>query len=166
MFPWNFFPFDHKKMKDKMLQMNPEELNQWIQETMGNMHKMFQSSQQGSDMNSFDMMKMFRPDQGVNNSTPSQKDSAFHYTVYETHHDIFVRITIKNEEWLKRVKLYHTAQHMIVQHIPEEGTKHKIPLPALAKRKGTTAQYKDQVLEVRIPKHEHTQYSEVDITEI
>ena len=43
---------------------------------------------------------------------------------------------------------------------------HKIPLPSLVKKKGTTAHYKEGMLEIKIPKNMDLQFSEVDITEI
>jgi hypothetical protein len=165
MFPWNSFPFS-KEMKSKMQHMKPEEINQYVQNIMG---KMFQSSS-SNEMNPQDILKELQgfhpfhqnPDYA---STPSH-DGKLNYSVFETHDDIFVRIQIKTEAWLKQLKLTHTSHLLILEHIPEIGDKHSIPLPSLVQKKGTTAQFKDSMLEVKIPKNVDMQYSEIDITEI
>src|SRR3954453_10556860 len=165
MFPWNSFPFS-KEMKSKMQHMKPEEINQYVQNIMG---KMFQSSS-SNEMNPQDILKElqgFHPFHQTPDyvSTPSH-DGKLNYSVFETHDDIFVRIQIKTEDWLKQLKLTHTSHLLILEHIPEIGDKHPIPLPSLVQKKGTTAQFKDHMLEVKIPKNVDMQYSEIDITEI
>ena len=161
MFPWNLFQFN-KEMQSKMQQMNPEEINQYVQMMMD---KMF-SSALPHNMNTQEMMKNFHPFQSTHGHSNSQeKDSDLKYSIFETHEDIFVRIQIDSEEWLKDIKLYHTSNLLILEHIPTKQDKHSIPLPSLVEKKGTTAYYKDGILEVKIVKSIDMQYSEVDITE-
>jgi hypothetical protein len=153
-------------MQSKMQYMKPEEVNQYVQNIMG---KMFQSSSPNG-MNPQDILKGFQefhPFQQNHDpaSTPSH-DKKLNYSVFETHDYIFVRIQMETEDWLKQLKLTHTSHLLILEHIPEIGDKHPIPLPSLVQKKGTTAQFKDHMLEVKIPKNVDMQYSEIDITEI
>ena len=155
MFPWNFFPFS-KEMQAKLQRMKPEEINQFVQNMMNNM---FQSTSPHSmNMNPEVFSEEFQE--------PAKTNSKLHYTLFETHDDIFVRVEIESEDWLQAMKLTHTSNLLILEHIPGWEDTHKIPLPSLVKKKGTTAHYKEGMLEIKIPKNIDLQFSEVDITEI
>lgn len=151
MFPWSRFPFN-KDMKKMMEQVKPEEINNYIQSMMGQMlpeqvQKMMQSQ-------SFNDLGKQSP----------KSSSTIPSSVFETHDHVYVRLEIKNMEWLKNIRLYHTSNQMIIEHIPKFEDKHTITLPALVRKKGTTAQVKDGILEIKIPKNIDMQYSEIDIT--
>lgn len=156
MFPWNLFPFnqDSKKM---MQQMKPEEINNYIQKMMGQMIP----EQMQKMMNEQDLKHNFH-----NKAKQSPPTSTLPSSVFETHDYVYVRVQIKNEEWLKVMRLYYTSNQMIIEHIPEYDDKHTIILPALVKKKGTTAQVKDSILEIKIPKNVDMQFSEIDITKM
>ncbi|KOP83072.1 Hsp20/alpha crystallin family protein [Cytobacillus solani] len=156
MFPWNLFPF-HKDAKKAMQQMNPEDINKYIQNMMG---QMIPEQMQGM-MNAQDFMQGF----GKQKQQPSSS-STLSSSVFETHDFVFVRIPLKEESWRKNLRLFHTSNQMIIEHIPEYEDKHIITLPALVKKKGTTAHIKDDILEVKIPKNVDMQFSEVDVTDI
>jgi HSP20 family molecular chaperone IbpA len=162
MFPWNFFPFN-KDMQSKLQQMRPEEMNQFVQSMMS---KMFHpSSPHTMNMNPEEFTGGgFHPFQS--SQEHASTNTKLQYTLFETHEDIFVRVVIESEDWLKSIKLTHTSNLLILEHIPNDEDCHKIPLPSLVKKKGTTAFYKDGMLEIKIPKNIDLQYSEVDITEI
>ncbi|MCK1991103.1 Hsp20/alpha crystallin family protein [Peribacillus muralis] len=155
MFPWNsLFSFKN----------NPNQ-------------KDFMKNMQQSDVQSF-MEKMFYqviPDnmQGMmnNNDFGSKKEAArtehpMHADVFETHLYVFVRIPIVDESWLKKMKLYHTSNQSIIEGIPEASDRHVITLPALVKKKGASAQFKESTLEIRLQKSFNTQYSEIDVSDI
>jgi len=162
MFPWNLFQFN-KEMQSKMKQMNPTEMNQYVQNIMD---KMFTSSFPDK-MNSQEMMRDFDPfHPSYQQPSSTEYTENIKYSIFETHENIFVRIHIESEEWLKELRLYHTSTQLIIEHIPTIHDKHSIQLPSLVKKKGTTAHYKDGILEVRIVKNIDMQYSEVDITEM
>ena len=137
--------------------MNPEDINKYIQNMMG---QMIPEQMQGM-MNPQDLAKGFQTGQ-----KPQGQASSLPSSVFETHDSVYVRVPIKNEEWRKDMKLYHTSNQMIIEHIPEYDDKHIITLPALVKKKGTTAQIKDGILEVKIPKNIDMQFSEIDVTDI
>ncbi len=145
--------------------MKPEEINQYVQNAMEQMGSMFHPSAQ-NNMNPQEFIKPFHPANRETNSYSSvQKESGIGYSVYETHDYIFVRIVIEQEEWLQQLRLYHTSHLLIIENIPELGKKHTIPLPALVKKKGSSTQYKEETLEIKIPKNIDMQFTEIDINE-
>jgi HSP20 family molecular chaperone IbpA len=156
MFPWNIFPFN-KDMKDKMQKMKPEEIDKYVQDLLG---KIMPSNMSG--MNPQDFFN------GFQSQVTQQKAGTcgLNSSAFETHDFVFVRIPVKHEDWIKNLRIYHTTNQLIVEHIPHHDDKHIITLPAIVKKKGATANYKDNMLEVRIPKNIDMQYSQIDVTEI
>lgn len=145
-------------MKDTMQKMKPEEINNFVQDLLG---KIMPGGTRGM-MNPMDMFNGFQ-------SAPSQTPSpsgALNSTAFETHDFVFVRIPIKDEGWVKQLRIYHTSNQLIVEHIPLIDDKHTITLPAIVKKKGATANFKDGTLEVKIPKNIDMQFSQIDVTEI
>lgn len=138
--------------------------------------KDFLNNMQQSDVQSF-IEKVFSqviPEnmQGMTNQTDSsfQKENKnskhpLHADVFETHSYVFIRIPIQDNAWLKKMKLYHSSSQSIIEGIPESSDRHVITLPALVKKKGAAAQFKDATLEIRLPKSFNSQYSEIDVSE-
>lgn len=159
MFPWNLFPFN-KDAKSKMHGMKPADIQNYVQEMMD---KMMPESLQ--KMNPQDMFKNIT---SANNGAPTNQSAnkLFDYVVFETHYHCFIRIPIADEVWLKNMKIYYTSNQVIIQHIPKESDKHIITLPSIVRRKGSTATYKDNILEIKIQKSNEMNYSEIDVTEI
>ena len=163
MFPWNLFPFK-KDTLNMMKQLKPEEIEKYVKDMMsqmmpGNMQGM-PGNMQGMDPGNFS--SFFNPQANHH----QQKNSALNSSVFETHHYVFVRIPIKNEQWLKDLRIFHTSNQLIVEHVPEYEDKHTIVLPALVRKKGASANFKDDTLEIRIPKNTDMQYTEIDVNEI
>jgi hypothetical protein len=156
MFPWNMFPFN-KDTQNTIKKMNPDEINHYIQDIL---EKMLPGNMRGM-MNPHDLMNSFQPSSGHQPASNSLNASAF-----ETHDFVFVRIPINNEEWIKKIRIFHTSNQLIVERIPDYEDKHIITLPAIVKKKGSAANYKDGTLEIRIPKNIDMQFSEIDVTEL
>jgi hypothetical protein len=157
MFPWNLFPFN-KDMKDSLQKMKPDEINNYVQDIIG---KVMPGNFRGM-MNPQDMFNGFQ-------SSPSPSTTgggSLNSSAFETHDFVYARIPIKEEEWIKMIRIYHTTNQLIVEDIPQKGDKHIITLPAIVKKKGATANFKDGVLEVKIPKNVDMQFSQIDVTEI
>ena len=159
MFPWNLFPFN-KDSKNKMDQMKPQDIQKYVQEMMD---KMMPDSLQ--NMNPESMMQNFAKTRNFQNDNIT-KSEKFNYLVFETHHHVYVRIPLIDPLWLEKVKIFYTSNQLIIQHIPNMEDKHTIALPAIVKRKGSAAVYKDGILEIRIYKNSDIQYSEIDVTEM
>jgi HSP20 family molecular chaperone IbpA len=158
MFPWNFSPFN-KKMNNQMGQLDPNQIERFVKEMMG---QMMPAQMQGM-MNSQDWMKTATNQQ--TDQDGSKSGEALSYSVFDTHNHVYVRIKIKEESWLAQLKLYHTSNQFIVENIPNPQDKTTITLPAVVRKKGTTTCFKDNILEVKIPKNIDIQYSEIEVTE-
>lgn len=154
MFPWNLLPFN-KNMKDAMKNMKPEEIDHFVQDLM---KKIMPSNMMGS-LNPQELFDNFQIPNQYQNSGPLQA------AAFETHDYVYVRIPIKSNEWIKQLRIYHTTNQLIVEHIPNPEDKNIITLPAIVKKKGAAAHYKDGILEVKIPKNIDMQYSQIDVTE-
>ena len=162
MFPWNMmFPFQNKSANTK--KMNPEEVQSFISQLFSqvmpeNMQQMMNQNQEQGQTGGFPNFY----------NTPVQKpaEHPLKANVFETHSHIYVRVPIRDQEWLKRIKVYHTSNQSIIEGIPEAGERHVIPLPAPVRKKGAAAQYKDGILEMRLQKSSDYQYSEIDVTGI
>lgn len=159
MFPWSMFPFN-KDSKSMLQNMKPDEIDKYVQDIMG---KMMPGNMQGM-MNPQEIMNSFQSPLGQ--QSPSPSTGILNSTAFETHDFVFVRIPIKKEEWIKQLQIYHTSNQLIVEHIPDHEDKHTVTLPAIVKKKGAVANYKDGMLEVRIPKNVDMQFSQIDVTEI
>lgn len=135
--------------------MKPDEIDQFIKGILGNV----MPAQSGSTTNSQDFVNHYRPQ-------PSQQANSLNSTAFETHDSVFVRIPIKDDSLLKDLRIYHTANQLIVENIPERDQKNTIPLPAMVKKKGSTAKFKEGILEIKLIKSYDIQYSQIDVTEI
>ena len=151
------FPFN-KDMKETIQKMKPEQVDNYVQDIIG---KIMPGNMRGM-MNPQDMFN------GFQSSTSQQQPSTgvLNSTAFETHDFVFVRIPIKNEEWIRNLRIYHTSNQLIIEHIPQHEDKHIITLPAIVRKKGASANFKDSVLEVKIPKNVDMQFSQIDVTEI
>ncbi|MCA1053964.1 Hsp20/alpha crystallin family protein [Rossellomorea aquimaris] len=167
MFPWSLFPFN-KDMKDQMNKMNPKEIDSYVQDMM---KKMFPGGY-SSMMNPTEAMNGHQPFIHSMNKDPVQQEqekTAQHnqipVNVFETFEDVYIRMKIPNEEWMKQMKIFHTSNQAIIENIPEHGDRQVLTLPSLVKKKGAMAQYRDGILELRIPRSVDLQYTEIDVSD-
>lgn len=135
--------------------MKPDEIDQFIKGILGNV----MPTQSGNTMNPQDMINHYQ-------SQPLQQTNPMNSSAFETHDSVFVRIPIKDEALLKVLRIYHTANQLMVENIPEPDTKHSITLPAMVKKKGSSAKYKDGILEIKLIKSYDIQYSQIDVSEL
>ncbi|KMY53395.1 hypothetical protein AC623_04845 [Bacillus sp. FJAT-27231] len=84
-------------------------------------------------------------------------------SVFETHEAVYVRIPISDPSLFKNLKVFHTSNQAILEGLPGTASEKVIILPAIVKKKGATAHYKDGVLQIMIPKEVDFQYTEIDI---
>ncbi|WP_374717516.1 Hsp20/alpha crystallin family protein [Neobacillus sp.] len=155
MFPWNMFPFN-KNLRDTLQKMKPEEIEKYVQDLLEKMMPNMQGM-----MNPNDVFQQFQPSDSNSHSSAIRINAS----TYETHDHVYIRIPINNHDALKKLRLYHTSNQLIIEHFPEYGEKHTITLPAIVKKKGGEANLKDGILEIRIPKNIDMQYTEIDVTE-
>ncbi|WP_210365116.1 Hsp20/alpha crystallin family protein [Bacillus sp. REN3] len=155
MFPWNLLPFNQNLHK-KFLEMKPDEIEKYVQQMVG---KMFDSNMRG----------MIKPEEWLKEmeqktSPPAEPASGINPEIFETHDFVFLRLALREEHWLKEMKLFYTSNQVIIEHIPEHSDKHTFILPATVKRKGASASHRDGVLELRLPKIVDMQFSEIDLS--
>lgn len=139
--------------------MNPNDIDKYVQNMISNM---FPKDMDGM-LNPQEWLKGV---QSFTNDQPSShKESNLNVIVFETHDFVFLRIPIKEDHWLREIKIFHTSHEAIIEHIPSPGDKHIFKLPAAVRKKGAVANYKEEVLEIRIPRSVQTQISEIEIQE-
>lgn len=154
MFPWNMLPFN-PDMKKMFNSMKPGDLDKYVNDMFG---KLFNENIEGMT-NPNDWMKTLQSQQRDSRNS-SQPLGA---SVFETHDHVYIRLQLKDESWMKNMKIYHTTNQAIIENIPETGDKQTITLPVLVKKKGASAIHKDGMLEIKIPKSIDLQFSEVDV---
>ncbi|PLR98855.1 Hsp20/alpha crystallin family protein [Bacillus sp. T33-2] len=158
MFPWNFFPFD-QNMKSTFQNMKPDEIEKYIQDVMG---KVFPSH----------ILKMGNPQDWFKDYSPLENEAEPEHTVrleasiFETHDYVYIRVPVKEKDWLRQMKIHYTPNQMTIEHIPAMEDKQVFIFPAAVKKKGGSAHYKEGILEVKIPKSVHMECSEIDVTDI
>jgi HSP20 family molecular chaperone IbpA len=167
MFPWSLFPFN-KGMKEQMNQMNPKEIDSYVQEMM---KKMFPGGW-SSMMNPAESMKGNQPfihpmseETNQKGPQPSASSHSVPVNIFETFEDVYIRMKIPDEEWMKQMKIFHTSNQAIIENIPEPGDRQVLTLPSLVKKKGAVAQFREGILELKIPKSIDMQYTEIDVSD-
>ncbi|WP_442594153.1 Hsp20/alpha crystallin family protein [Neobacillus sp. D3-1R] len=162
MFPWNLFPFN-KKFNNPMGQFDQNDIEKYVKDMMNQMMPTQMQDMFGSQ----DWMKdWMRPKTKPEDPPSEQKNEGnLSYSVFETHHHVYIRIHIKEDTWLSKMKLYHTSNQLIIEHIPSEEDKQTIVLPAIVRKKGTSANYKEGILEIKLQKNIDMQFSEIEVTE-
>lgn len=167
MFPWNsFFPFN-KNMKETMKGMNPGDVDQYVK---GVMKQMFPSDWQGMQ-NPGDLMKNMTSMMNGNSQEEPRQEAVkqskenIPVNIFESLENIYIQLKITDEEWIKNLKVFHTSNQAILENIPSHGERQVITLPALVRKKGSSAQYKEGILEIRIPKSIDLQLTEIDVSE-
>ncbi|MEK3808599.1 spore gernimation protein GerT [Metabacillus sp. SLBN-84] len=151
MFPWNKkFPFNQSdgQMPDAFKNMNPKNVEDYIQTIMGNVFgEGFQTQ---------------FPYQGNVAPAKTQQTVSRKPELFETNDHIFVKISA-SEEQASTLRIQHNSNQLFIMNYPENGKQEKIILPSLVRRKGTKASYKNGVLEIRLQKNEDLQMSEIDV---
>ena len=153
MFPWNTLFSSHKNQNSFLKNLQHNDVQSFIE-------KVFEEAM---PKNIQETMEQTAP---VKERFQQAQVHPLKADVLETHSFIYIRIPIEDEDWLKKMKILHTSNQSIIHGVPNEDDKHVIPLPALVRKKGTTVQYKDHVLEIRFLKQVEMHYSEIDISEL
>lgn len=155
MFPWDFPPFNKDTLKN-LQRMRPDEVEKYVNEVVG---RMFPPEMQQMSFGMGANSSKVQPDQ------KKETQNRLHANVFETHDYVYVQIPITNEKWLEELKMYHTSNQLIIEHIPEWENKQIITLPAIVRKKGAKASFRDGTLEIKLLKNMDMQYSEINVTE-
>ncbi|SFC77241.1 hypothetical protein SAMN05443252_10683 [Bacillus sp. OV322] len=164
MFPWNMlFPFQ-KNQNDSLKNMKPQEVQSFIDTLFSQVIPQNMKGMMNPGQN--DGGGGFPPFGQSPQPASAERKSPLGAEVFETHTDVYVRIPVKDPEWLKKIRIFHTSNQSIIEGIPENDDKHIITLPAIVKKKGASAHFKDHTLEIKLQKNLDLQYSEIDVSEI
>lgn len=138
MFPWNLFN-SHKS--NPLNEQNFQQmLEQWMRQTF----------------------PFYQHPNNKNQRQHSSTHSNLNEVVFETHENIYIRIPIRNEEKLDHIKVFYSLNKCLIKGLTENEL-YTIILPATVKKKGAKAVYRDEILEIKIPKNIDWQYSEIDV---
>ncbi|MCM3588038.1 Hsp20/alpha crystallin family protein [Mesobacillus maritimus] len=155
MLPWNHLPFNDE-MKKSLSNLNPNEIDKYVQNMVS---KMFPKNMDGM-LNPQEWLKSVQ-----NIQDEPLSSNKLDTQLFETHDFVFIRIPIKEDNWLKNMKVFHTSHEAIIEHIPTLDDKHILKLPAAVKKKGAVANHRNGILEIRIPRSNQNDISEIGISE-
>ncbi|TDL82974.1 Hsp20/alpha crystallin family protein [Peribacillus frigoritolerans] len=156
MFPWKKnFPFNQSgQMPDAFQNMNPKNVEDYIQNVMGNVFG-----------DGFPQQFPFQGNMPGNipQINKQQQANQTNTELFETNDHIFVKVQASDEQ-LKNLRIQHSSNQLFILDYPSIGEQKKLVLPALVKRKGTKASYRNGILEIKLQKNEDLQISEIEIT--
>ncbi len=90
-------------------------------------------------------------------------NSSLHVSTFETHDHIYVRVLIEDESHLSNLKIFHTSNQLIIEGLPSLDHKHVVTLPSIVKMKGTTSEYRNGFLQIKMVKKTDLQFTEIDV---
>lgn len=105
-----------------------------------------------------DILSQVLSDGGIHNSDMS---SIRRPNVMNTHQYIIVRIPVPKRANTRKLKVLFNANQICLSGLGEEDQ--VIPLPSPGRYDGSKALFKDNILEIRIPKEINETYQEVNI---
>lgn len=130
--------------------------------------KQFMSSYEETDNQEFswiedyvrDILSQVLPDEVMQNSSMSMP-SRPHPSVFDTHHDTIVRVKVPEHTSAQELKVFFNTSQLRILGLEEK--EKVIPLPTPGRFDGSKAVFKDNILEIRIPKELNELYQEVNI---
>ena len=135
MFPWNTLFSSHKNQTNFLKNFQHNDVQSFIEKVFAQV-----------------MPENLHESMNQTTSFSKAETDPLKAKVFETHSFIYIRIPIEDEDWLKKMKIFHTSNQSMIHGVPNEDDKHIITLPALVRKKGATVQYKDHILEIRLQK--------------
>lgn len=160
MFPWSkMFPFPKDYMKEDIFKQS--DVDDWMKKAMGGKLPQSQSPQMFHSTDffeqSFDLLNK------VQAKKKSKKKTNFDATIFETHEEVIIRFPLSSEEKLTELKTYHDSTTCYIENIPHNGNKQSLKLPCLVKSTGTSAKFKNGIVEIKIPKETNTSITKIPI---
>ncbi|MBA2872865.1 HSP20 family molecular chaperone IbpA [Anoxybacillus calidus] len=165
MFPFqSFFPF--KEGIQKWLQQSHAmEIEKYVQDSIA---KSIPNSMQMYEHHAEILKKLFGNSEHTNSHTSDNSTVApkLDVNIFESLDHIYLKMPIKDSSQLSQLKIFHTSNQAIIEGIPSPEDRHVIPLPSIVKKKGASTNYKDGILQIKIPKRIDFQYTEIDVPNI
>ncbi len=91
------------------------------------------------------------------------KPSELTPTIFDSHDHVYVKFRMKDPSKLTNIKIFHTSNQIIIEGYPNKDSYHMFALPELVKKKGSSTSYKDEFLQIKLPKATDMQYTEIDV---
>lgn len=149
-------PFPFKGGIQKWLTQNSYggDINKYVQEMIT------QSMSQASENSHVtEAMGIFNQEEGKREQT----NHSLNISTFETHDHVYVRVHIEDESQLSTVKIFHTSNQLMIEGLPFLDEKHVVTLPSIVKMKGSTSEYRDNFLQIKMVKKIDLQFTEIDV---
>lgn len=161
MFPWGQYENFNDFLK-QVMNMKPDDVEDFVNNIMSNTPYApnFFNDQKERSKNPKNNRKATET---ANNSTEIKKNQNIKTKIFESHEDVFVQFQIKNKQDLKAGKIFYNSNQLVLKNIPDIGDEQKVLLPAIVKQRGAKTLYKNGVLQIRIPKADDIQFTEIDL---
>ncbi|HHW37021.1 MAG TPA: hypothetical protein GXX18_07270 [Bacillales bacterium] len=162
MFPWNL----NGNLQDYIKQFSdikPNEVDDFIKKILSS-HMPYQPTPQ-SDMKTREQKKSTIPNKEptITPSHAQPKNEPIEIKVFESHEDVFVHFPLNNKNDIKTGKIYYNSNRLIIKDVPNIGDKHNVLLPAIVQQRGAKINYKNGILQIKIPKADDLQFTEIDL---
>lgn len=97
-------------------------------------------------------------------SVPEQKEqSELTPSIFDSLDHVYVKFRLKDPSKLSNFKIFHTSNQIIIEGYPNEESYHVFALPEIVKKKGAITTYKDEYLQIKLPKATDMQYTQIDV---
>lgn len=162
MFPWNL----NGNLQDYIKQftnVKPNEIDEFIKKILSS-HVPFQPSPQ-TDVKSREQQPstLTNKEAKMTPNSTKPKNEPLEIKVFESHEDVFVHFPLQNKYDIKAGKIFYNSNQLILKDIPNIGDKHKVLLPAIVQQRGAKINYKNGILQIKIPKADDLQFTEIDL---
>jgi HSP20 family molecular chaperone IbpA len=156
MFPWtDMFPFNKKKKSH----MNPNEIEGYVGDILS------KSIPKNIDvLNGNDFFKQsFEFLQSLDRKQEKKKKPQLQWNVFETLDHVFIQVPVQEAKQLLQMKITHSPTQTMIEGFPTKDSKHVIHLPSIVKNQGATAIYKNNLLEIKLPKEQNIKYTKINV---
>jgi HSP20 family molecular chaperone IbpA len=159
MFPWtNLFPFNKKKYH----QIKTSEIEGYVGDVLSKSIPKNMDVLNGNDFfkQSFEFLQSFEKKQ------QKKKKPQLQWNVFESLDYVYIQIPVQEAKHLLQMKITHSPTQTMIEGFPSNESKHVIHLPSIVKNQGSTAIYKNNLLEIKLPKDDKIKYTKINVRKI
>ncbi|MFS0824619.1 Hsp20/alpha crystallin family protein [Bacillus sp. 1P02SD] len=168
MFPFkSLFPFNDIMQQLMKQSTESSSIEKFVQESIS---KSMSTSMDYFQKNASVLNRSFHENQVSEDgeiSLPEQKEqSELTPSIFDSLDHVYVKFRIKDPSKLPNLKIFHTSNQIIIEGYPNEESYHVFALPEIVKKKGAITTYKDEYLQIKLPKATDMQYTQIDVPPI
>ena len=160
MFPWNQYENINEYVK-QLLNLRPNEIDEFVKNIISS------NIPHASNTSNTNEKERDKKTSTIPNKTvpvePQKKKEPLEIKVFESHEDVFVQFPVDKKNDLQAGKIYYNSNQLVIKDIPNIGDKHKVLLPAIVQQRGAKLHFKNGVLQIKIPKADDIQFTEIDL---